>query len=411
MKMRLLQILICLCLVATMLASCVNGGNLTDETIDTESETEPIIEDFSIEFLADYRLIYPQNTASKALKDSIYALCDEIEKLFDVRLAVRSDFLSGDENPLPREILIGNTNRAESQKAYEAALSPGDWAVERNAEKIVLSGKTDLDLIDSVTYLTEAIQALGATSKVFFREDLQMKTDGAFRMPLRIGSYNIKHGEDASYKMELLGKNITDKALDIVGLQEVDQKVTRSLRMDTMKLLSEATGYQHYAFFKAIPFQGGEYGIAILSKYPILETELYTLESGSNEQRVLGRAAIDVEGETIQFFVTHLSYESLELRQTQFAEVNEILKGFDNFILTGDFNTGDFEEFRVLEGAAMVNDTAYSVPTFPKTMLSIDNIVYSTANWCFENPMNLTESYSDHYMLYASGVFQKNQPK
>lgn len=235
----------------------------------------------------------------------------------------------------------------------------------------------------------------------------QIQEEIETQMQVNFGSYNIKHGADATFHMELIGKNITEKKLDIVGLQEVDQKVTRSLRIDTMKLLSEATGYKYYAFFKAIPLQGGEYGVAILSKYPILETELYMLESGSNEQRVLGRAAIDIEGETVQFFVTHLSYESLSLRQTQFEQVKDILSSFDNFVLTGDFNTADFKEFEVLKDAALVNNSEYSVPTFPKRMSAIDNIVYSKNCWSFDKPMTVTDSFSDHYMLYATGTYKK----
>ena len=227
-------------------------------------------------------------------------------------------------------------------------------------------------------------------------------------MIVNIGSYNIRHGADAAYDMRLIGTNITEQRLDIVGVQEVDQNAARSQKIDTMKQLSNVTGYAHYAFFKAIPLQGGEYGVGILSKYPILETECYLLDSdGTKEQRILGRAAIDVEGETVQFFVTHLSYESAETRARQFKQVNEILNGFDSYILTGDFNTEDFEEFRVIEGAALVNDTDRRAPTYPNTMSAIDNIIYDVSSWRFGSPVTVNESHSDHYMLYATGVFQK----
>ena len=226
-------------------------------------------------------------------------------------------------------------------------------------------------------------------------------------MIVNIGSYNIRHGADAAFDMQLIGKNITDKSLDIVGLQEVDQNAIRSNHLDTMKELAVATGYEHYAFFKAIPLRGGAYGVGILSKYPILKTECYLLDSeGTNEQRVLGRAAIDVEGETVQFFVTHLSYESTETRARQFKQINEVLKDFENYILTGDFNTEDFEEFRLIEGAELVNDTDRRVPTFPSKMLAIDNIVYDAKNLRFDAPMTVSKSYSDHYMLYAKGIFE-----
>ena len=128
-------------------------------------------------------------------------------------------------------------------------------------------------------------------------------------MRLTFGSYNIRHGEDAALDMSKIAENITKRGMDIVGIQEIDQMTSRVGGIDTMKMLSNATGYSYYVFFKAISYKGGEYGIGILSKYPILETERIELGSGECEQRVLGKAVIEVAGIRIPFFVTHLSYE------------------------------------------------------------------------------------------------------
>ena len=227
-------------------------------------------------------------------------------------------------------------------------------------------------------------------------------------MFLRFGSYNIKHGENAELDMSKIAKNIQNARLDIVGVQEVDQKTERVNGMDTMKNLSRATGYEYYAFYKAIDFLGGEYGIAILSKYPIISTESIVLESGSNEQRVLGRAEINVNGTLVNFFVTHLSYESLYSRAAQFKQIAIVLKKYDNFVLCGDFNTSDFNEYSVIENSNTVNNNEYALMTFPEDNASIDNIVYSAGAWEFSLPKTLTEnSYSDHYMLYAEGKYKK----
>ncbi|MBQ9806187.1 MAG: endonuclease/exonuclease/phosphatase family protein [Clostridia bacterium] len=224
-------------------------------------------------------------------------------------------------------------------------------------------------------------------------------------MKLTFGSYNIKHGADDLPLLSRIAGNITKYGMDVVGLQEVDQMTTRVGGVDTMKTLSEATGYPYYAFFKAISYKGGEYGVGILSNYPIVETERIELESLTYEQRVLGRACIDVNGERIQFFVTHLSYENKEIRTTQFAEVAEVLAGYDNYVLTGDFNTSDFSEYSVLPNVNAVNKASKHVVTFPGNSSSIDNIVYSNSAWSFEAPKTVTESYSDHYALYAKGTY------
>ncbi len=224
-------------------------------------------------------------------------------------------------------------------------------------------------------------------------------------MKLTFGTYNIKHGADDLPALSRIANNITKHGMDVVGLQEVDQMTTRVGGVDTMKTLSEATGYPYYAFFKAISYKGGEYGVGILSKYPIVETERIALESSTYEQRVLGRACIDVNGEQIQFFVTHLSYETKEIRTTQFAELAEVLANYENYVLTGDFNTSDFSEYAVLPNVNAVNKASRHVVTFPSSSSSIDNIVYSNVAWSFEAPKTVTESYSDHYALYAKGTY------
>ena len=226
---------------------------------------------------------------------------------------------------------------------------------------------------------------------------------------LNIGSYNIANGKNSSH-IKKIGEDIKDRGLDIVGLQEVDQIVMRTKRMDSMKLLSESSGLPYYTFFKAIDLQGGEYGVGILSKYPIVETHRTELYSGGEEQRVLGHAVIDVDGTLINFLVTHLSFEAKSLRDVQFAAIAEKVSGLDNFIITGDFNTSDFAEYAPIKNSDMVNSSKYSIVTFPNPdpKSSIDNIVFSKDNWKFERPKVRANGNSDHCLLYATGTFDPN---
>lgn len=224
---------------------------------------------------------------------------------------------------------------------------------------------------------------------------------------LCFGSYNIKHGANAGFDMSKLAKNIVEAGLDVVGLQEVDQCTTRVNGLDSMKALSEATGYPHYAFFKAMDYKGGEYGVGILSKHPIMATERTELYAGDEEPRVLGRAEINANGITLHFFVTHLSFESLDLRTAQLEQIADTVKGYENFLLAGDFNTANFAELSVIANADAVNNAAYSVSTFPGNHTAIDNVVYCKEAWRFSPPQVQRESYSDHYMLYAEAEYMK----
>ena len=85
---------------------------------------------------------------------------------------------------------------------------------------------------------------------------------------------------------------------------------------NTLKILAEKAGYEYYYFCKAIDYQGGEYGTAIMSKYPIKSFEVIPLygEDGI-ERRAMGHAVIDVNGTEIDYINTHLSYEKTRTNQ------------------------------------------------------------------------------------------------
>ena len=241
-------------------------------------------------------------------------------------------------------------------------------------------------------------------------EDPDMNTEKPTDNPtpvisLNIGSYNIANGRNVNHDLTVIGNDIKEKNLDIVGLQEVDQFVNRSGKQNTVKILSESSGLEYYAFFKAINHDGGEYGIGILSRYPIKSEKTVKLYSKDAEQRVLGCAVIELPDRDINFFVTHMSYESTFLWDKQFYEIADILKDCDDYILTGDFNTEDFTSFyNELDEVELVNTDYLKVPTF-EDGTSIDNIIYSSKYWSFGDPQALINQHSDHNLLYATATW------
>lgn len=222
------------------------------------------------------------------------------------------------------------------------------------------------------------------------------------KIKLNIGSYNIANGGYAGHDMKLLADDILSRDLDIVGLQEVDIGTGRVNGADTLKELSDFTGYKYAVFFKTIDFWGGDYGIAILSKYPIVETKRIEIDSEIHEQRVLGMAKIEVCGKIISFFATHLSWEDDDLRVRQIGFLNSVVSVEENFILTGDFNCKSLAEFNGFTDAGWVNTVAAPIITCGKDEC-IDNIVYSKKDWEFSEAQILDNGHSDHRMLYAAG--------
>ncbi len=208
----------------------------------------------------------------------------------------------------------------------------------------------------------------------------------AWSQRLRVMTYNIHHGADRHEKNSLdsIGYFIKSIKPDIVGLQEVDSLCERSGKIDQMKRLAEITG-MHYTFVRHFPYQGGAYGLGVLSKYPILKTEgkkLQLLKEGPNGKSVsMLFATIKLSGKKeILFATAHYSAADKATRQSQVNETLQYLSGNPlPVIFTGDLNaTPDANEIQLLQQHLQPVDTALT-PTFPDTQPAkkIDYILVS----------------------------------
>jgi endonuclease/exonuclease/phosphatase family metal-dependent hydrolase len=160
---------------------------------------------------------------------------------------------------------------------------------------------------------------------------------------LRVLTYNIHHGEgtDERFDYERLAAVIEKLKPDIVALQEVDCGTARASGVDQAKLLAKLRR-MHYAFGQAMPHQGGQYGEAVLSRFPIEKTFVHPLPYQLDREP---RSAIEVVIAPpgigpISFVGTHLCHQSNELRTLQTQRLNQLFpaqKG-NPVILAGDFN-------------------------------------------------------------------------
>lgn len=127
---------------------------------------------------------------------------------------------------------------------------------------------------------------------------------------------------------------------DLVALVEIDVKTNRSgSTINQAEVLAQKTG-MYFAFFRAEYYDGGEYGNAILSKYPIRQYYRYVLPAGTGEERSMGMIEVMVDGKPFNFAVTHLDHMTTEAnRLLQVAQINKMVAGFRYpVILGGDFN-------------------------------------------------------------------------
>ena len=155
---------------------------------------------------------------------------------------------------------------------------------------------------------------------------------------ITVANYNIAGGlRKHKMDLDLVANAIKAMNADIVTLEEVDQKTSRSDGLDQAKVLAEKTG-MHYVFGKATEMKGGNYGNAILSKYPIEKNKVFLLPSGSFEQRSLMLSKINVPrfDSPIYIFNSHFDWhEEDEVRMSQARFINSIV--FDDLDLDDEF--------------------------------------------------------------------------
>lgn len=219
---------------------------------------------------------------------------------------------------------------------------------------------------------------------------------------LVLATLNIKYGAEG---LEKVAEAIRQVSPDIIGLQEVDVGCRRSAFADEPAELARMAGYPYHAFAKATSVDGGAYGTALLSRYPIEAFEVIPLDSGSREARSFGHAVICVEDLRLDVFVTHLSYENPTIRAGQMKTIGNWMAGAEYYALLGDLNCFDLAELSNLGGSYYVNRPERRYSTFRRFEgFSPDNIVVSEGFTELSSAVSDAKC-SDHRLLYAAFLF------
>ena len=137
---------------------------------------------------------------------------------------------------------------------------------------------------------------------------LQAQTDlpESTYVDLTIVTYNINHGEgvDGLYSSIRIARTLEQYDPDLIALQEVDMgtnRVNQDLQVEIIAKHLE----MFYLFGKTVNYIGGEYGNAILSKYPIISSQNSDISPyNAPEKRRLLRATIDLGFKTLKFYST-----------------------------------------------------------------------------------------------------------
>lgn len=159
--------------------------------------------------------------------------------------------------------------------------------------------------------------------------------------PIRIATYNIQRGEgmDGRLNYQRTAKTLAAINPEFVAVQEVDSMTRRTNSTYSLEAIASEMGY-NAVYAPTINFDGGKYGIGILSRDKPLRVSQYSLP-GCDEARTM----VVAEFTDYIFACTHLSLESDE-RIASIPIINKVASQYKKpFIIAGDWNATPEDPF------------------------------------------------------------------
>ncbi len=235
--------------------------------------------------------------------------------------------------------------------------------------------------------------------------------EAAEPLRLRVMTFNLHHGrgDDGMIDLSRIARTINGARPDLVALQEVDRHTSRSQQVDQLERLATETG-MHAAFGKAIDFEGGQYGVGVLSKFEITDSQTFPLPGGQDRER---RVALEVRLQApgfppFIFVCTHFDHHAGdEDRKAQAARIVELFGGGPSWaIVAGDLNARpDSDVLKILGRRWRPVDADRLRPTAParNPRSKIDYILIETDRpWIVNSSEVLPDrASSDHLPLVA----------
>ncbi len=199
---------------------------------------------------------------------------------------------------------------------------------------------------------------------------------------MRVMTYNIRGGWgiDGQWSTERIAEVALAQSPDILCLQEVHQRLPQSRFVDQPARLQKALGLP-VVFQANLRLGFGNYGLALVTRYPLNTTQNHLLPS-VREQRGVLEVNLTTETGPLTVFCTHWGLNSAE-RQRQSARLAELVSAVSGPVLVcGDFNERpDALGIRALLSATGLQDadSAQNRLTYPadKPEARIDYVLYS----------------------------------
>jgi endonuclease/exonuclease/phosphatase family metal-dependent hydrolase len=237
-------------------------------------------------------------------------------------------------------------------------------------------------------------------------------------MLLRVITYNIHKcigGVDRRYDPERVIHTLRHYDPDLVLLQEVDEEASRSRWHRQVDVLGDGLDFSNRSYFPNVSLRsGGRYGNAVLSRYPITQTQNIDLTIPLKKRRSVlhARCRVPVNGtdRTVHVYNLHLGLAGFErgiqLRRFLLSHPFASLHQRTPIVVGGDFNDvwGTLGP-RFLEPAGFRRSGAL-IKTFPafRPVRPLDAIYVRgevEPGRCFHGQVESARRASDHLPLIA----------
>jgi endonuclease/exonuclease/phosphatase family metal-dependent hydrolase len=165
------------------------------------------------------------------------------------------------------------------------------------------------------------------------------KLPAADRPTVRVMTWNIHGGVALAGRSDLerVLAVVRANAPDIVALQEVDTRSRRRRQADAFDFLASALG-THKAEARLITAPDGDYGHALISRWPISHSVQHDISFGRREPRAAIEATVETPLGPLHVLAVHLGLSFGERRHQSDRLATLAAKGPTPSLILGDFN-------------------------------------------------------------------------
>jgi len=198
---------------------------------------------------------------------------------------------------------------------------------------------------------TFTITNMGSETESIDPEQINIQASQAQSINLTIMTYNIWFdNQNWTLRLNHILSQIREENPDIIGLQEVIQRPNLD---NQAKTIADSLGYYYYFASVDGPEDDTRFGNAIISRYPFEETNWRALQP-LNDYRNATHAKINIEGNIIDFYNTHLHNTAVndQIREEQMIDLLDLIEqtSDNQFVfVTGDYNANpDWQEMNIM---------------------------------------------------------------